>query len=413
MLYLLLLLFKVLFVSLIQGAGFHKMFTYAHSRSHMLLTSVVLGIIILATIVGNVFVIAAIVLERNLRNVANYLIASLAVADLLVAALVMPLAAVKEVSSGWFLGKGLCDAWTSFDVLCCTSSILHLVAISLDRYWAVTRVDYIHNRSARRILVMVAASWGISAVISIPPLFVSSNRVQMNNTATVNSTAMQADDLEECLINQDWGYAVFATLSAFYIPLLFMMIIYASIYRVARARIRKKQFLRTLRIKSEKAAAAAAAAAAQESNGLRTPEDLPHTGASVNVMVTEITDDTEQSRQVSTTRSTSVQLFLLFSIFSVILFRSFSSSPVTHFPKGELLELLQQIFIGRMPCNHPTNSIKALEVNDRTLNVNNSHRGLTRHAIIDVNPRLAVLRLLYDDFTSLMSSYNVHISLPV
>lgn len=46
---------------------------------------------------GNVFVIAAIILERNLQNVANYLVASLAVADLLVACLVMPLGAVYEV----------------------------------------------------------------------------------------------------------------------------------------------------------------------------------------------------------------------------------------------------------------------------------------------------------------------------
>lgn len=47
--------------------------------------SVVLGFIILCTIVGNSFVIAAVVLERNLHNVANYLIVSLAVADLMVA----------------------------------------------------------------------------------------------------------------------------------------------------------------------------------------------------------------------------------------------------------------------------------------------------------------------------------------
>lgn len=48
---------------------------------------------------GNVFVIAAIILERNLQNVANYLVASLAVADLFVACLVMPLGAVYEVSN--------------------------------------------------------------------------------------------------------------------------------------------------------------------------------------------------------------------------------------------------------------------------------------------------------------------------
>lgn len=44
--------------------------------------------------------IAAILLERNLQSVANYLILSLAVADLLVAALVMPLGAVYEVREG-------------------------------------------------------------------------------------------------------------------------------------------------------------------------------------------------------------------------------------------------------------------------------------------------------------------------
>lgn len=61
-------------------------------------TSIVLGLMILVTVIGNVFVIAAIILERNLQNVANYLVASLAVADLLVACLVMPLGAVYEVS---------------------------------------------------------------------------------------------------------------------------------------------------------------------------------------------------------------------------------------------------------------------------------------------------------------------------
>ena len=38
---------------------------------------------------GNVFVIAVILLERHLQSVANYLILSLAAADLLVAVLVM------------------------------------------------------------------------------------------------------------------------------------------------------------------------------------------------------------------------------------------------------------------------------------------------------------------------------------
>jgi len=69
-----------------------------YSIPELLTTVMTLAGVILTTIVGNAFVIAAVVLERNLRShVANYLIASLAVADLLVALLVMPLAVVNQV----------------------------------------------------------------------------------------------------------------------------------------------------------------------------------------------------------------------------------------------------------------------------------------------------------------------------
>ncbi|XP_044019404.1 5-hydroxytryptamine receptor-like [Aphidius gifuensis] len=131
-----------------------------------LIISIVIGavlcLLILITIIGNLFVISAIIIERHLQSVANYLILSLAVADLLVACLVMPLGAVYVVSEKWNLGTELCDIWTSTDVLCCTASILHLVAIALDRYWAVTNIDYMNQRTAKRIGLMIAVVWMVS-----------------------------------------------------------------------------------------------------------------------------------------------------------------------------------------------------------------------------------------------------------
>ena len=198
-----------------------------YSTAHLLTTSIILGTMILLTIIGNVFVIAAIILERNLHNVGNYLIVSLSVADLMVAALVMPLAAVNEISTQWFLGPEICDMWTSFDLICCTSSILHLVAIAMDRYWAVTRVDYIHNRSSRRILIMIALSWLVGVSISIPPLF---------------GWQEESNDPATCMISQDRGYAIFATVGSFYVPLFLVLFIYLKVFRAAKSRIRKKNF---------------------------------------------------------------------------------------------------------------------------------------------------------------------------
>ncbi len=104
---------------------------YQNRLIFLVSASVVLGILTVMTIVGNVFVIAAIIMERNLRTTGNYLVLSLAVADLMVACLVMPLGAFSEITQSWTLGTFLCDIWTSFDLLCCTASILHLLAIAL------------------------------------------------------------------------------------------------------------------------------------------------------------------------------------------------------------------------------------------------------------------------------------------
>ncbi len=58
------------------------------SVQHCIITVIILGAIILSTITGNILVIAAIILEKNLHAVAYYLFVSLAVTDLMIASVV-------------------------------------------------------------------------------------------------------------------------------------------------------------------------------------------------------------------------------------------------------------------------------------------------------------------------------------
>ncbi|XP_035227766.1 5-hydroxytryptamine receptor-like [Stegodyphus dumicola] len=204
----------------------------------MLLLTILLGLIILATVVGNVFVIAAVFLERNLQTEGNYLVLSLAVADLMVACLVMPLGAFNEVNNRkWILGPELCEVWTSGDVLCCTASILHLVAIALDRFWAVTSVDYVRQRSGRKIGFMIFLVWAIGFLVSLAPVFGWKDE----------NFLYRIEELKECLVSQDTGYQIFATCSTFYVPLVVILILYWRIYQVARTRIRHKPGAKALR----------------------------------------------------------------------------------------------------------------------------------------------------------------------
>ncbi|XP_026881984.2 5-hydroxytryptamine (serotonin) receptor 1A a [Electrophorus electricus] len=197
------------------------------ARSYQVVTSLLLGALILLAVFGNACVIAAIALERSLQNVANYLIGSLAVTDLMVSVLVLPMAALYQVLNKWTLGQEICDIFISLDVLCCTSSILHLCAIALDRYWAITDpIDYVNKRTPRRAAVLISLTWLVGFSISIPPMLGWRKPEDRANP-------------DACTISQDPGYTIYSTFGAFYIPLILMLVLYGRIFRAARFRIRK------------------------------------------------------------------------------------------------------------------------------------------------------------------------------
>ncbi|XP_005875451.1 PREDICTED: D(3) dopamine receptor, partial [Myotis brandtii] len=89
--------------------------------------------LILAIVFGNGLVCVAVLRERALQTTTNYLVVSLAVADLLVATLVMPWVVYLEVTGGvWNFSRLCCDVFVTLDVMMCTASILNLCAISID-----------------------------------------------------------------------------------------------------------------------------------------------------------------------------------------------------------------------------------------------------------------------------------------
>ncbi|XP_053556423.1 5-hydroxytryptamine receptor 1A [Bombina bombina] len=195
--------------------------------SYQITTSLFLGTLILCAIFGNACVVAAIALERSLQNVANYLIGSLAVTDLMVSVLVLPMAALYQVLNKWTLGQVTCDIFISLDVLCCTSSILHLCAIALDRYWAITDpIDYVNKRTPRRAAILISITWIVGFSISIPPMLGW-------------RTSEDRSDPDACKISEDPGYTIYSTFGAFYIPLILMLVLYGRIFKAARFRIRK------------------------------------------------------------------------------------------------------------------------------------------------------------------------------
>ncbi|XP_040836756.1 D(3) dopamine receptor isoform X2 [Ochotona curzoniae] len=184
--------------------------------------------LILAIIFGNCLVCAAVLRERALQTTTNYLVVSLAVADLLVATLVMPWVVYLEVTGGvWNFSRICCDVFVTLDVMMCTASILNLCAISIDRYTAVVMpVHYQHGTgqsSCRRVALMITAVWVLAFAVSCPLLF------GLNTTGDPSICSISNPD-----------FVIYSSVVSFYVPFGVTVLVYARIYVVLRQRRRKR-----------------------------------------------------------------------------------------------------------------------------------------------------------------------------
>lgn len=135
-----------------------------------------------------------------------------------------------QVMGYWYFGSTWCSFYLALDVLFCTSSIVHLCAISLDRYWSVTKaVSYNRKRTPRRIKTMISIVWLISIVISTPPLL-------MTHKEDLGTYGENNTHTQECLLNNQTWYILSSCLVSFFAPGVIMILVYCKIYRVAKQR---------------------------------------------------------------------------------------------------------------------------------------------------------------------------------
>ncbi|KAM5229121.1 5-hydroxytryptamine receptor 2B [Ctenodactylus gundi] len=174
--------------------------------------------VIIPTIGGNILVILAISLEKKLQYATNYFLMSLAVADLLVGLFVMPIALLTIMFEAvWPLPLIACPAWLFLDVLFSTASILHLCAISVDRYIAIKKPIQANQHNSRATaFIKITVVWLISIGIAIPI------PIKGIDTDVLNPNNITCELTKERFGN----FMLFGSLAAFFIPLAIMIVTY-------------------------------------------------------------------------------------------------------------------------------------------------------------------------------------------
>lgn len=177
-------------------------------------------VLVAGTAAGNILVCLAIAWERRLQNVTNYFLMSLAITDLMVAILVMPLGIFALFKGHFPLSSEHCLIWICLDVLFCTASIMHLCTISVDRYISLRYpMRFGRNKTRRRVTLKIIFVWLLSIAMSLPLSLMYS---QNHASVLVNGTCQIPDPV----------YKLVGSIVCFYIPLAVMLLTYCLTVRL-------------------------------------------------------------------------------------------------------------------------------------------------------------------------------------
>ena len=193
-------------------------------------------IIILAifTILGNTLVLVATWRERSLHEPNKYFIVCLAVADLLVGMILEPLRLYHLDSESNLVDFNypnihLCRFMAWLDTFALTASIYSLTFISFDRYLKMSKpLQYRSRMTTSKSLKIIFIIWFISTLFATYAAIPSSGSQGILFTAVGFGCPVDSSKEKE--------FETFLTISAFFLPTIVILIMYALIFVVVHKR---------------------------------------------------------------------------------------------------------------------------------------------------------------------------------
>nr|AAD49750.1 gonadotropin-releasing hormone receptor [Typhlonectes natans] len=172
----------------------------------------------------NIIALWTITQKYKKRSHVRILISNLAVADLLVTFIVMPLDAIWNITVQWYAGDLVCRVLMFLKLVAMYASAFVTVVISLDRQSAILNPLGIGD-AKKKNKIMLCVAWVLSVLLAVPQLFVfhavsPSQSEYFIQCATVGSFQGHW---------QETLYNMFTFSCLFLLPLLIMVLCYSRI----------------------------------------------------------------------------------------------------------------------------------------------------------------------------------------
>ncbi|XP_066268077.1 adenosine receptor A1-like [Branchiostoma lanceolatum] len=195
--------------------------------------AVLMGIISGLIILGNIFNIAVILYNENLRTVSGSFMVALASADLGLGIFVVPFTVQTTLVGVWTYPDRVCQYVGFMSSTFTLSSIFLLMDLSIDRYVSIAKpIEYYSVMTNRKCIFMILKSWVVASVYSMGP-FLGWGRYGYSYKMYICTL--------DIFSNTSFGIVVFVLVIP---PFIIMFILNIKIFIIARNHAKQLYYIR-------------------------------------------------------------------------------------------------------------------------------------------------------------------------
>lgn len=192
----------------------------------------VLSLFDITVVLGNILVISTLCGFKEMRSPTYAIVCSLAAADLIIGVFVIPFAATEEILRRWVFPSGYCYWRTAIDVCSSTSSILHILVVSMERYIAVVHPFWYRplvraSTVAATLLVTWILACGNGAIILFSDVWKDPTYQDL------------FDDPNQCFIAFNNLYLQVTSTFVFFVPAFVVVMTNVKIWKEAQRHVRQ------------------------------------------------------------------------------------------------------------------------------------------------------------------------------
>lgn len=195
-----------------------------YARLETYVVPIVFAIIFLVGVLGNGTLILIFMRHRNMRNVPNTYIISLALGDLFLILTCVPFTSTVYIFESWPYGSVICKLSEAAKDVSVGVSVFTLTALSAERYCAISNPIRRRISSKPFTLLIAIAIWLLAAILALPSAILS--HIKVNLTTNQKEVEYCFPFPEELGDKYRKGVVVFKFLVYYAVPLCIIACFY-------------------------------------------------------------------------------------------------------------------------------------------------------------------------------------------